>query len=79
MERAGALRGKRYRLIDTLRALALLNMLVFHFLYDVFVVYGGDFSWTLHPAVVAWERYICVSFLLIAGVSLHFSRHVLRR
>ena len=70
MERAGALRGKRYRLIDTLRALALLNMLVFHFLYDVFVVYGGDFSWTLHPAVVAWERYICVSFLLIAGVSL---------
>ena len=69
----------RYSLIDALRGLALINMLAFHFLYDVFVVYGDNYSWALHPWVVAWERYICISFILISGVSLNFSRHAYRR
>lgn len=31
---------RRYHLIDALRGLALMNMLAYHFLYDVNVVYG---------------------------------------
>ena len=42
---------RRCHLIDALRGLALINMLVYHFLYDVMVVYGRDPRWYLHPAV----------------------------
>lgn len=70
---------ERYRLIDALRGLALVNMLVFHFLYDCFMVYGFDTRWALYPGVVVWERYICVSFIVISGISLNFSRHAYRR
>lgn len=70
--------GVRFHLIDSLRGLALINMLAFHLCYDIFVVYGGDYGWALLPWIVAWERYICVSFILISGISLNFSRHAYR-
>lgn len=70
---------QRYYLIDALRGFALLNMLAFHFLYDVYVIYGLDFRWPGYPGIVAWERFICVSFIVLSGISLHFSRHAYRR
>ena len=33
---------KRYELIDGIRGLAMVNMVIFHFLYDVFIIYGRD-------------------------------------
>ena len=73
------MKRERCRLIDTLRGLALINMVIFHFCYDVFVIYGNDRDWAGRPAVTVWERYICVSFILISGISLNFSRHAYRR
>ncbi len=71
--------SKRYGLIDTLRGFALINMVLFHFCYDIFVVYGVDRWWFTYTGVIIWERFICVSFILLSGVSLHFSRHACRR
>ena len=70
---------KRYNLIDALRGFALINMTAYHFLFDVFMVYGVNTGWAAHPLVIAWERFICISFILISGVSLHFSNHAYRR
>lgn len=69
----------RYNLIDALRGFSLINMAAFHFLYDIFMVYGLDQRWAFLPAVIAWERFICISFIMISGVSLHFSKHAYRR
>lgn len=69
----------RYHLIDALRGFALINMVLYHFLYDVFVVYSVDIKWFRYGGVIAWERFICVSFILLSGVSLHFSHHPFRR
>ena len=71
--------SKRYGLIDTLRGFLLVNMVLFHFCYDVFVVYGVDRFWFRYTGVIVWERFVCVSFILLSGVSLHFSRHAYRR
>ena len=79
MGRQNSLRGERYRLIDALRGLAMVNMLAYHLCYDIIVVYGTDMSWAFSPATVAWERFICVSFLLVSGISLNFSHHPYRR
>lgn len=35
-------KGSRYLLVDGIRGLAIVNMVVFHFLYDVYVVSGRD-------------------------------------
>lgn len=69
----------RYHLIDALRGFALLNMLAFHLLYDIYMIYGLDSGWFFQPLAVVWERFICVSFILISGISFNFSRRAYRR
>ncbi len=69
----------RYGLIDAFRGFALVNMVIYHFCYDIFAVYGLDPVWFTYPWVIVWERFICISFILISGVSLHFSYHPIRR
>lgn len=73
------MKRERYRLIDALRGVSLLNMLAFHLLYDIFVVYASAPDWAARPEIITWERFICVPFVLISGVSLNFSRHAYRR
>lgn len=72
-------RQEYYHLLDALRGFALLNMLLFHFCYDLFVIFGHHTSWYRQPAVYAWQQFICISFLLISGISWHFSRNNLKR
>ena len=69
----------RYSLIDALRGVSLVNMVLYHFLYDVFVIYGVNTRWIFEPPVVIWERYICFSFIIISGISMNFSSHAYRR
>lgn len=72
--------NRRYHLIDALRGLALLNMVAYHFLFDVNVIFGKEPSWYLRPDVRIWQQAICWSFILIAGFSFHLGRrHNLRR
>lgn len=61
-----------------MRGFALLNMILFHLLYDIFEIYGQG-GWAQNAAVSAWERFICCSFIIISGVSFNFSRHAYRR
>lgn len=70
---------RRYGIIDAIRAAAVVNMILYHLCYDIFIVFGvwEDFYLTL-PAVI-WERLICFTFIIISGVSLHFSRRGYRR
>lgn len=59
--------GGRYALVDTIRGLAIVNMVVFHFLYDVFMVYAVDTSWYSTPSVHIWQQAICWTFILVSG------------
>ena len=62
--------------IDFLRGLALVNMLAYHFMYDWVYVFGLPAAWydISRPAVHAWQQYICWSFILLSGFSLHLAR-----
>lgn len=68
-----------YHLIDAIRGFALVNMLLFHFFYDVFIIFGQDTGWYRYPAVRIWQQFICITFLLVSGMSWHFSRNNLKR
>ena len=60
-------REARYDLIDTIRGIAIISMVIFHFCYDVFMVYGRDPSWYSQPAVHIWQQSICWTFILVSG------------
>ena len=70
---------KWYYLIDGIRGISLFNMLLFHFYYDLNIIFRHNPSWYNKPAVHIWQQYICISFLFISGISCHFSRNNLKR
>lgn len=65
---------ERYHLIDSLRGLAVVNMVLYHFLFDVYILQGFDPNWRSIPAVHLWQQGICWTFLLVSGLSFHLGR-----
>lgn len=62
--------------LDALRGLALLNMLVYHGMYDWVYVFGHASSWydIGAPGCHVWQQYICWSFILLSGFSFSMAR-----
>ena len=58
---------KRYLLIDGIRGLAVTSMVVFHFLYDVNIVYAKNPGWYAQAHIHIWQQSICWTFIFIAG------------
>lgn len=66
--------------IDALRGLALVNMLAYHFMYDWVYIFGLPAAWYRigAPGCHVWQQYICWSFILLSGYSLHLARRPLK-
>lgn len=58
----------RYFFIDGIRGAAIINMVVFHFLYDVFVIYGQNPVWYRQRGIHVWQQAICQTFIFISGL-----------
>lgn len=69
----------RYHLIDALRGFALVNMVLFHLVYDIFNIFSAETGWNSEPLTIIWERFICCSFIILSGVSFNFSHHPFKR
>ena len=69
----------RYSLIDAIRAVAIINMIVYHLCYDIFFVFGVWEDFILSTPLYIWERLICCTFIIVSGMSMNFSRHGYRR
>lgn len=65
----------RLHLLDGIRGLAVVNMVLFHFCFDVFVLYGRDPLWYEKAPVSLWQQVICQTFILISGISWRLGRH----
>lgn len=62
----------RYALIDGIRGIAVVNMVAFHFLYDVFIVYAKNIFWYDLSSVHIWQQFICWTFILVSGFVWHW-------
>ena len=71
--------SRRYHLIDAIRAAAVISMILYHLYFDIFCVFGGHPEYSKLTPVILWEQSICVTFIMISGISLNFSRHGYRR
>lgn len=57
----------RYHLIDSVRGLAVVNMVVFHFLYDVFIIYKKNPAWYGTTSIHIWQQSIAWTFIFVSG------------
>lgn len=60
-------RKSRYPLVDAVRGFSVLSMIVFHFFYDIFVVWGANPDWYYAPLIQFWQQSICWTFILVSG------------
>ena len=58
---------RRYLLIDGIRGFAITNMVIFHFLYDVYIIYEKSSSWYSQPHIHLWQQAICWTFIFVSG------------
>ena len=79
-QRRTPLRPKvRLELIDALRGFTLLNMLIFHLLYDLTARFGVPMDWFWQTPGRLWQKLIAGSFIFLSGFSIRFSRSSLRK
>lgn len=57
----------RYYFVDGIRGIAIINMVIFHFLYDIYIVYKKYPIWYSLPAIHIWQQMICWTFIFISG------------
>lgn len=70
---------RRFDILDAWRSLAIVLMAGYHFLYDLALF--GVITWRqmFSAPLNAAQKFICCSFILLAGASARFSRSSLRR
>lgn len=71
-------RKQRFDILDAWRSLAIVLMIVYHFLYDLALF--GIITWQqmFSTPLNIMQKFICCSFILLAGASARFSRSSLR-
>ena len=70
---------ERYHLLDALRGFAIYHVIIFHFLYDVYVVYGINPDWPYQTWVQLWQRNGCGLFVLVSGMVFALGRNTFKR
>ncbi len=69
---------RRFPILDAWRSLAILLMIVYHFLYDLYIFGVLSASQLFSTPLNILERFICCSFILLAGACARFSRNNIR-
>ena len=65
--------------LDTIRGLALVNMIAYHACWDIVYLFGTDWKWYRSDGAYLWQQAICWTFILLSGYCFHLGRHRLRR
>ena len=63
------LKKYRYYLLDSFRGFSLINMILYHAIWDMVYIFGCDILWFGGKGAYFWQQAICCSFILISGFS----------
>lgn len=70
--------SKRFDILDAWRSLAIVLMLIYHFLYDLALFEVITWEQMFSTPLNIMQKFICCSFIFLAGASARFSRNNLR-
>ncbi len=71
-------KGARFHLIDSLRGLAVMSMILYHFSWDMNNLAGMDWGHTSSAYIFIWQLSICCTFILISGFCFFLAKHPLK-
>lgn len=60
---------QRIFLLDHLRAVALINMVIYHTCYDLAYLFGVSLPWFHGLGAHIWQQFICWTFILVSGAT----------
>lgn len=69
----------RYRKLDGIRGIALLNMIAFHGAWDLVYLYGVQWDWYQSEGGYVWQQGICWTFIILSGFCLPLGKHPVKR
>lgn len=70
---------KRYEKLDGIRGVALLNMIVYHAVWDLVYIYQVGWNWYKSEGAYVWQQGICWTFIVLSGFCWSLGRHALKR
>lgn len=70
---------KRYKKLDAIRGIALLNMIAYHTVWDLVYMYQADWNWYKSGGAYVWQQGICWTFIFLSGFCWPLGSHVLKR
>ncbi len=68
----------RLYLLDEFRGLLVINMIVFHTIWDLVYMFGNDWQWYINERQ-GWRIWIGANFVLLSGLCWKMSRNPLKR
>lgn len=71
--------GKRYGVLDGIRGWTLLNMILYHAVWDLVYLFGVNWPWFNGPLVFWWQQSICWTFIFLSGFCVSMGRRKMRR
>ena len=69
----------RYTLIDALRGFALVNMILYHALWDINYIFDAKIAWYTSHIGYVWQQMICCTFIFVSGFCFPLGKHRLKR
>lgn len=69
----------RCALLDTLRGITVIQMVLFHAMWDLVYIFGFTAEWYLGTGAFIWQQAICCTFITLSGFCAAMGRHTLRR
>lgn len=72
-------RNPRQTGLDTIRGIALINMMAYHACWDMVYVFGADWLWYRSFDAYLWQQGICWTFILLSGYCFHLGHRRVHR
>jgi len=69
----------RYPILDGIRGFAILNMVIYHGIWDLVYLCGFDWQWYKSDGAYIWQQGICWTFIFLSGFCSSFVHKKLKR
>ena len=69
---------KRYAVLDLIRGFSLLNMIVYHAVWDLVYLFGFEWQWYQSQKAYIWQQCICWTFIALSGFCQPLGKHRLK-
>ncbi len=70
---------KRYNVLDLIRGIAIVNMIIYHALWDLVYLCDIDMDWYDSVGAYVWQQAICWTFIFVSGFSFCLGKKSLKR